>query len=236
MRILPIFTMVSLLALVGCGDERIATGVFIAADGRVVGNSAQNTRDEAQRTINRQLEQQLGPHWRVKATIAELPEWSAGRTDSDWVWVKATVAVEVVGDGQAALSVSAPEIQQAVFAYLRPRVELPSKRLTVTVAAATDAERFAALAPKPVVVETLAATPAAVPAAVAAPAPMAVPVAAKPTGERRYVIQTGDTLGDISTAFYGSNQYWKQIRAANPTLDPNSLTVGTEIVIPALTP
>lgn len=63
-------------------------------------------------------------------------------------------------------------------------------------------------------------------------APMATP-AQITTSVRRYTITSGDTMADISTAFYGTPQHWRAILAANPGLDPAHLVAGVQIVIPA---
>jgi nucleoid-associated protein YgaU len=46
------------------------------------------------------------------------------------------------------------------------------------------------------------------------------------------VVQEGDTLALISAVFYGSANEWRRIVDANPGLDPASLTVGRELIIP----
>lgn len=51
-----------------------------------------------------------------------------------------------------------------------------------------------------------------------------------------YTIQAGDTVADISTAFYGSPEHWRSIMRANPGLDAANLAVGTTIVIPEREP
>lgn len=50
---------------------------------------------------------------------------------------------------------------------------------------------------------------------------------------RRYLVQKGDTLADISAAFYGSSQHWRLIKDANPSVT-RELEPGTELVIPPL--
>lgn len=55
------------------------------------------------------------------------------------------------------------------------------------------------------------------------------------TEASNYVIKSGDTLGRISTRFYGTANLNKCIQDANTTVitDPNKLQVGKSIVIPA---
>ncbi|MCB9743580.1 MAG: LysM peptidoglycan-binding domain-containing protein [Alphaproteobacteria bacterium] len=70
-------------------------------------------------------------------------------------------------------------------------------------------------------------------------APEAVPLPeeaprAPAAGERRYVVQAGDTLSRISKQMYGTTARWKDILAANEaTLGGRTdLKVGTELIIP----
>jgi nucleoid-associated protein YgaU len=53
-------------------------------------------------------------------------------------------------------------------------------------------------------------------------------------GERRYTVQSGDTLSKISRQFYGDpNQYTKIFDANRNILrDPNTIRPGQELVIP----
>jgi len=53
-------------------------------------------------------------------------------------------------------------------------------------------------------------------------------------GDRRYVVQPGDTLFSISRKVYKSSKHWKEIRDANEKniRDPKKLTVGQTLVIP----
>lgn len=64
------------------------------------------------------------------------------------------------------------------------------------------------------------------------PAAPATPATTVPPAAGTYVIQAGDTLAQISAAFYGTTQHWKRILAANPGLDPAGLQVGQTIAIP----
>jgi LysM repeat protein len=72
-----------------------------------------------------------------------------------------------------------------------------------------------------------AAAPAAVPAAVSAAAPAA---GAAPV----HVVQAGETLGAISTRYYGTPARWKKIFDANrdKVPDANNVRVGTRLDIP----
>jgi nucleoid-associated protein YgaU len=54
----------------------------------------------------------------------------------------------------------------------------------------------------------------------------------KPIGRVTYVIQQGDTLWKIASQELGDGKRWKEITELNPGLEPNSLRVGQEIIIP----
>jgi len=68
--------------------------------------------------------------------------------------------------------------------------------------------------------------------------PQPLPPARKPllTEGEVYVVEKGDTLGDISERFYGTSRYWKLIFEANRDLlsNPDRLVVGMELTIPPL--
>jgi LysM repeat protein len=217
------------LMLSSCGDER-SSGMIVTSDGGMFANSASNTRLLAQRNIDHNLLRYLGDHWRSQTTIAQLPEWLDDHgLDADWRWTQCDAVVELIGDGSHGLPISADEIRDGVHEYLQGRVEQSRHHLTVTVRVLTDPQRFAAvLHPPKAQGDTLSEPPA-----IATATPVAVTTAA-PAGPRTYEVQLGDTLADISIAFYGSSRYWKLIVKANPDLDPTNLTVGQRLVIPAL--
>ncbi len=50
---------------------------------------------------------------------------------------------------------------------------------------------------------------------------------------RLYTIKPGDTLSDISLAWFGTSVRWQEIVAANPGLNPNRMRVGHRITLPA---
>jgi LysM repeat protein len=165
------------LALGGCGDENGAGGMIITSDGRFLADSAENNRDEAVYTLDRQLSEKLAPHWCARSAIAELPTWADDREDSgEWRWQDRTdVTVELTGDGQAVLPIAADEIQKAVFDYLAARVDHARSRLTVTVTQTVSAERFAALAAAGIRAPgSSASLPQYAPPPAPAPAPTAV--------------------------------------------------------------
>lgn len=55
---------------------------------------------------------------------------------------------------------------------------------------------------------------------------------AKPAA-RNYVVAAGDTLSTIALREYGDKKFWTKIRAANPTIDADKLSVGTQISLPS---
>lgn len=266
------------VALAGCG--RIAPGLIIGDDGSMISATDANIRLTTVNTIERQLDAQLGGHWRCQAVIAELPVYGPHERNAgeDWQWPKLTATVTLIGDGAGAAKLTEAEVSAMVVEYLMPKVERPASRhLIVSVASVTDAARFAArggataaapVAPAavppasaaPLVAAPPVAAPAAVPAAPAfapsqpvpvtstAPAapPRPAPVAPAPVisaqvaseralapGEHRYTVQPGDSLAELSVAFYGTPDHWRRIADANPGTAGGLLKPGTVIVIPA---
>lgn len=286
MRLSAVALILASLALSGCG--RVAPGLIIGDDGSMISATDANIRLTTVNTIERQLDAQLGGHWRCQTVITELPVYGAHErsSDQDWMWPKLTATVTLIGDGAGAAKLTEAEVTAMVVEYLTPKVERPVPRnLVVTVASVTDAARFAArggatppapVAPQPAPVPSapvvqpapvaspapvpVAAAPAAVPAAPAftpsqpvpaistAPAapPRPAPVAVVPTvgssavteralapGEHRYTVQPGDSLAELSVAFYGTPDHWRRIADANPGTAGGLLKVGSVIVIPA---
>ncbi len=78
-----------------------------------------------------------------------------------------------------------------------------------------------------------AASPAVPAARVQAPAPGASE--APPPAARTHVVSAGETLGTISSRYYGSPAKWNRIFEANRDRiqNPNNVRVGTALVIPA---
>lgn len=83
----------------------------------------------------------------------------------------------------------------------------------------------------------LASLPAAPPAAPSARAPAPAPGAseAPPPAVRTHVVSAGETLGTISSRYYGSPAQWNRIFDANRDRiqNPNNVRVGATLVIPA---
>ena len=49
---------------------------------------------------------------------------------------------------------------------------------------------------------------------------------------RTYTIRKGDTFWSIAQRQYGDGQKWRDISAANPSVDPKKLAVGQQITLP----
>lgn len=207
---------VGLLFLCSCDDGRWAPGYLITNEGETVSNTDVNKRALTIRTITTQLDQQLGGHWRSETTIAELPKYSSGSDldSSAWMWPKATVTVTLIGDGMGESALTNDQVTAAVRDYLFRQVEKPQRNLSVTTTRVVDATRFAAKSQ---------------PAATGAQDPVNKPATTVPNGEKRYIVQAGDTWADLSQAFYGTTQHWRHIADANHQVE---LTPGREIVIP----
>lgn len=203
------------VVVTGCGDSDRGTGIIVTGDGRMLSNSAENTRELACEHIDASLDRDLGAHWRSHTTIAQVPvlgDERSGVDDSDsYRWERADVAVELIGDGQAGLPLAPEDVREGVFDYLRSRVDRPRTNLRVAVAVLTDPARFAAYQHPVRAGSGGAETPAPGAPAPEAPRPP-VPAA---SGASVYVIQQGDTWAELSTAFYGSSDHWRLLADAN---------------------
>ncbi len=51
-------------------------------------------------------------------------------------------------------------------------------------------------------------------------------------GQQVHTVGKGDILGKISQKYYGTSTKWRLIRDANPNVDPESLKIGTKLIIP----
>ncbi len=76
---------------------------------------------------------------------------------------------------------------------------------------------------------TLAGVPGATPGTPATPVETAV-AEAKPAS---YTVKKGDTLHSIAKRELGSETKWKDLLAANPSLDPKKLKIGMSLQLPA---
>lgn len=50
--------------------------------------------------------------------------------------------------------------------------------------------------------------------------------------KRYYVVKKGDTLSEIAEKYYGKASQWTKIQKANPSVNPNSMKIGTKLLIP----
>lgn len=218
-----ILLLLPLLLLAAC-----QRGVVLSGQG-VRDNTPENARVHVERLIARDLDTAMPGRGRAEVMIAELPTWSDGaRTgrDEGWFWQRATVTIAVVHAGETPPTLGDDVVRRAISARLRPAVAAGGRDIAVRVDRRRDALRFAELD-----AERGAAAPPAEPgrAAVAPRQPAPTPAPAK---AKTYVVSDGDTLADISTAFYGSPAHWRAIRDANPGIDGSDLRPGTVLTIP----
>jgi hypothetical protein len=82
-----------------------------------------------------------------------------------------------------------------------------------------------------------AQVPEAAPVPATAPTPTTAPVPAAEASAPPYIIKKGDTLWDISNAFFKDPFLWPFIWKANPVItNPDLIFTGNKLVIPSLTP
>lgn len=114
----------------------------------------------------------------------------------------------------------------ALFLVLRPPEKETDNGVVRTVPSSTAAVSATATPTPPVTRTATAATTAA-----ASPSPAGSPTAAAtPTpGTRSYIIRSGDTLSSIAVE---NDTTVDAIVALNPGLDPDTLDVGAEILLP----
>lgn len=55
---------------------------------------------------------------------------------------------------------------------------------------------------------------------------------ATPPQQNTYTVQRGDTLWSIAQRTYGNGQRWRDIAQANPSVDPQKLAIGQQIILP----
>lgn len=194
------FSLACLLPLSGCGDS-MSRGLVITGDGKVGANNARNQRENAQDTLRIAIEDDLGPGAKVTVAIDELPVWVEERAMDDgvWRWDRVTATVQIAAPGELT-EAKQTELRDAAQKYLLGKLK---KKDPALLALTVNIGAIAVVQPAP-------------------------PVAQTP-GQRTYLVQPGDTLADISTAFYGSPQHWRRIADANPA----GTAPGATIVIPA---
>jgi len=131
--------------------------------------------------------------------------------------------------GTVAILVAAYFIYRATADRPTPPPQVTATAAPVAAAPATPAPATPAPAPAPAKVETPAPAPApAAPAAPPAPAKAAEP-AKKGTW---YKIRWGDTLWDLSIAYYRTPWLYRTIAKANKIKNPDRIISGTWIYIP----
>lgn len=214
---LSLLVLSTVILLCGCSGGAWRPGYLITNEGEMLSNTDENFRTITLGNIVRELDAQLGSHWRVDAAIAELPTYSGSddTRDSGWMWAKATTSITLIGNGMGESPLNEEQITKLVRDYLWSKVERAHRNLSVTTTRVVDATRFAS---KPI-------TPAKSNDSGAA----GKSTTPTPTSARRYTVQMGDTWADLSQAFYGSPQHWRLIADAN---QGGELTVGREVTIP----
>lgn len=210
MRLLPLLPLLLLVACTGRG--------VVLSSGGIRDNTAENARAHVVALITSDLDAVLGADARAEVAIAGLPRWlTAGRSHREgWYWDQAGVQVDLVGGHGARPTLPASRVQAIVDRRLRPAVL--GDDLLVRVSAVEDPERFARLGGGPTSAPRV---------------PAAADPAAQSATPRRYTVQAGDTLADLSVAFYGTPQHWRIIRDANAGRADGELRAGQELVIPA---
>lgn len=190
----------SLLLVVAGCGDTMSRGIVITGDGKVGANNARNQRESAQDRLRIAIEDDLGKGWSIRVTIDETPVWIEERISDDGFWRWEKLT--------AAIEISPPVGGQLSEAK-RADLEAGAREYLLQKLVKKDPALLAFS------LKVNAAVPAAVP---------------QMAGQRTYVVQAGDTLADLSTAFYGGPQHWRLIAEANP----NGLAPGQTVVIPVL--
>lgn len=73
---------------------------------------------------------------------------------------------------------------------------------------------------------TINGTPTAKPAPIKPETPASAP--------RTHVVASGDSFAKLAERYYGSQKHVRTLLAANPTIDPKAMRVGSTITIPPL--
>ncbi|MFM2090399.1 MAG: hypothetical protein RLZZ127_888 [Planctomycetota bacterium] len=218
--------LAALILLAGCADgprdphDEVKGGYVITPRGGML-QTANNAKKDAEERLREAIQGDLPPGWVVQLAVAEHPQWIEPRQEADigeWRWRSASATVDLVGSGAATAPATA-RYQQAVVDFFAPRMLRRGVGITATVAVVVDRSRYLAVTGP---ASALVVTPP--------PSPAAAPATAWP---KTYLIQPGDTLAVVSELFYGDARHWRRIVAANPGLDPATMTVGTALVIPA---
>ena len=124
-----------------------------------------------------------------------------------------------------------PGLEEVVATYIAAKgsyTPMLDGRITAGPAAmATDAA--ATMEAKPEAVETAPAVPEAKPE-MAKEEPKAE---AAMMDKKMHTIVAGDNYWDLAKTFYGDASKWTMLEEANPSLNPNDLTIGAEMMVPA---
>lgn len=131
-----------------------------------------------------------------------------------------------------------PGLETVVADYISknsPYKPYTDGRITV-IASTAPAAPAASAAPAAPAAETPAAAAPTAPAtetpAAAAPAPTATEAAVE-TAANVYKVVAGDSLWKIAKATYGDGQLWTKIAEANALRNPNVISIGRELQLPA---
>lgn len=196
----------AVLVLILSGCDAASRGIVFTGNGKVGVNNARNQRENAMDAVRVAIEDDLGQGASVSVAIDELPIWVDDPLggDGDWKWPRLTARVVVAPAAGASLPPAKLEEYTAdVRAYLLGKVvKKDPQQLALTLTVG-------------------AAAPAAI-----------KPVAPAADGPRSYVVQEGDTLALISTAFYGSPQHWRRILDANPGVAAEAVKPGVRLLVP----
>jgi nucleoid-associated protein YgaU len=68
---------------------------------------------------------------------------------------------------------------------------------------------------------------------VAVPSGPVTPAASGPLGETTHTVASGETMSSIAKKYLGSENAWRTVAKANPTVDPTAMKIGTKLRIPA---
>ncbi|MCV0393861.1 MAG: 5'-nucleotidase C-terminal domain-containing protein [Rhizobiaceae bacterium] len=185
----------------------IATNNFVRSGGdgyRLFAENAQNAYD-----YGPSLEQVVADY------LADNRPYTP-KLDGRIAVVSATGATEDAAEETTAPEPAAEEAAAAEPAAEAPAAEAPAAEETTTSEPAADeapTEETAA-APEP---------------AAEAPAESAD----EPMAGQTHVVVAGDSLWELARTFYNDPAQWSRIAEANPGINPNVLTVGQELAIPA---
>jgi nucleoid-associated protein YgaU len=203
------------LIVTACGGNRSdrAMGLIIDTDGTMLSTTDHNVRQVHQnQTVEALRAAAEHPDAPITLSVAQLPVHGYDHDDFPfWAYPAATIGITVPAD----FPLADAAIVELAAEHFRPKLLPPARsaeeRLQVTV------ERVAvAAAPAPPAPAASATEPAE---------------SSPPNARTTYLVQPGDTLAEISAAYYGSAQHWRLIKDANPGLELD-LEPGTRLTIP----